>query len=461
MQHAVNPLAGLAAFSSGVQVDSCPDAVVVKARALLLYGLAVGAASAAAPGLACVMAALRAEYGPEGSATCLIDGSRMGLGGAAFCNAVLCHTRIQDDAHPAGHMGTVILPAALALGETRACSGTELLAALISGYEVSLRIGRDHATDLSVRGFRTTPIYGAFGAAAACARLLRLDAVRTLHALALTTHGAAGLREFADSGTDEYPFQAGVAARNGITSALLAAEGVVGTPTALTGRAGLYRAYGLPDKNYAHRLLAGLGGDFELEKVTYKPYPGGQFHRGVIRGFAALRAHAKGREIESAQVHMHPFEAGYLGLNHKGPFQTYSQAFFSVPFCAALAWLHGTVTFEALHRFDDTAVLSIVEGIAVVSDVSRERYKPFIRVVLKDGVTLEWQDDAGEQGYELTWSAATAMAHALCAEAGVSDAKCTALIDVVAHIETLSTVTPLVSTARAVAAAIAPKNQAV
>jgi 2-methylcitrate dehydratase PrpD len=141
---------------------------VQKARALVLYGLGVGVASAAAPELAPVLAALRAEYGDGEAATSLVDGTSMALGAAAYCNAVLCHVRIQDDAHPAGHLGTVILPAALALAEARQRSGRNLLAAIIGGYEVATRIGRDHAVDLKRHGFerhRSTARW----AAAACA----------------------------------------------------------------------------------------------------------------------------------------------------------------------------------------------------------------------------------------------------------------------------------------------------
>ena len=69
-----------------------------------------------------------------------------------------------------------------------------------------------------------------------------------------------------------------------------------------------------------------------------------------------------------------------------------------MPFCAALAWLHGTVTFAGLHRFDDPAILSFVARTQVVSDESRERYKPLIRLALKDGSTVEWLDDCGRGG---------------------------------------------------------------
>ncbi|MDO8597442.1 MAG: MmgE/PrpD family protein, partial [Sulfuricaulis sp.] len=368
---------------------------------------------------------------------------------------VLFHVRIQDDAHPAGHMGTVILPAALALAETQHSSGADVIAAVISGYEVSLRVGRDHAADLSSRGFRTTPIYGALGATAACARLLGLDAARTLHALSLTTHSVSGLREFADVGTDEYPFQAGFAARSGVTCAFLAAEGLTGTDTALTGRAGLLRVYGDPQKDYAPRLTEGLGASHEIEKVTYKPYPGGQFHRGVIRGFSELSQKVNSADIESARIHMHPFEANYLGVAYNGPFHTYTQAFFSMPFCAALAWLHHTVTFAALNRFDDARVLGIVTRTHVVADEARSRYKPLIRVTLKDGRVLEWQDEAGESTYNLTWEVAVSMTGKLFAEAGVPGRKADELAGIVREIDSMKDIVPLVQSAVSVASAVA------
>ena len=396
---------------------------------------------------------MKREYGTADAATCLLDGSRAALGAAAFCNAVLCHVRIQDDAHPAGHMGTVIVPAALAAAEMRGASGDELLAAVIAGYEVALRIGRDHAADLSLRGFRTTPIYGAFGAAAAGARLFGLNAQDTLHALATTTHAMGALREFADAGTDEYPFQVGYAARNGLTAALLASEGIAGTATALTGRAGFFRAFGKRDKDYAARLLEGLGTFYEMERVTYKPYPGGQWHRSVIDAFIALREQAAGDAIESAQVRMHPFEAKFLGLDYNGPFHTYAQAFFSIPFCAALAWLHGTVTFAALNRFDDPAVLDVMARTRVVSDDTCERYKPVIHVTLKDGRTLERSEAAGEEIYNLTWDIAVDMTRRFCIEARVPPPLADALINAAQGIDALQNTAPFISAATNIARA--------
>ena len=99
MEKTTSPLLALAEFSSAVRVSTCPDSVVLKAKALLLYAIAVGVTSAKAPVLRQVAAALKQEYGTADAATCLMDGSRSALGAAAFSNAVLCHVRIQDDAH--------------------------------------------------------------------------------------------------------------------------------------------------------------------------------------------------------------------------------------------------------------------------------------------------------------------------------------------------------------------------
>jgi 2-methylcitrate dehydratase PrpD len=347
----------------------------------------------------------------------------------------------------------VIVPAALAAAELRGASGSELLAAIIAGYEVALRIGRDHAADLSLRGFRTTPIYGAFGAAAAGARLFGLNAQDTLHALATATHAMGALREFADAGTDEYPFQAGYAARNGLTAALLASEGIAGTATALTGRAGFFRAFGKPDKDYAARLLDGLGSYYEMERVTYKPYPGGQWHRSVIDAFIALRDQAAEAVLESAQVRMHPFEAKFLGLDYNGPFHTYAQAFFSIPFCAALAWLHSTVTFAALNRFDDPAVLDVMARTHVISDNTCERYKPVIRITLRGGRTLERTETAGEDIYHLTWDIAKDMTQRFCMEAHVPQPLAERLIDATQGIDKRQSIAPLIQAAADIAIA--------
>ena len=423
-----NALRELARFAARADARDLPAPVAEKAKACLLYALAVGAGGMRAVQPACAAVAQRAT---GGGSTRFFDGASCDAAIAAFGNGTLLHARVQDDAHPAGHVGVVVVPAGLAAAESAGAAGRDLLAALVAGYEVALRIGRDHAADSSARGFRTTPLYGVFGAAAAAGRLVGLDHEAMTHALSLAANTAGGLREYAEAGSEDFPYQAGFAAGNGIAAARLAAAGATSGPSVLDGKAGFYRGFGEGGRDYASRVAERLGERFEMMAITYKPYPICQFHRGVVRGFCALRERACGRGLVAARVRMHPFEADFFGVRYDGPFATFPQTFMSVPFCAGLAWSRGDVTLAGLTDFDDQDVLSHVPRIEVISDPRRDRYAPAIEAHLSDGTVLEWQDGDAADAYRLTWETAHDMAARLGAEAGVDLAPLATAVDAV------------------------------
>ena len=422
-------LESLARFASHLEFAQLPQEIVRRSQACLLYGVAVGVAAADARAPHFAAAALDSDGGgcPHGS-TRLVDGSVVGMGGAAFANAVLMHARTQEDAHPAGHVGVVIVPAAIAVAEHVRASGKDVIAAIVAGYEVALRIGRDHVADASTRGLRSTPLYGVFGAAAAAARLLRLDARQTMHALALAANAAGGLREFVTAGTEEFSLHAGFAARNGITAALLARQGLAAARTSLEGAAGFYHAFGETGVEYARRITGALGDAFALLDVTYKPYPTCQFHRGVIRGVLELRARAGGEDVEAIAVRMNPFEADFIGVRYAGPFRSFSQTFMSAPFCAALAWTRNAVTYRGLHEFDAADVLRVVKRVDVIADPARPRYMPHVSIRRANGDGGEWDERGGAEAFRLTWEAAVDMTRRLADEAGVPRALASDLI---------------------------------
>ena len=446
----------LAAFAAALDARDLPAEVLDKAKACLLYGLAVGVAAARTDAPARVARALDHETNAAGGpATRLLDGRRTPAAAAALANGVLLHGRIQEDSHPAGHMGVVVLPAALAVGEAQRAVGRDVLAAIVAGYEVALRVGRDHAASLSARGFRTTPAYGVLGAAAAASRLYGLGAERTGHALALAASFAGGLREFVRAGSGEYGVQAGMAARNGISAALLAAEGVEAAGSALSGDAGFFRAFGDGPADAGRRLVEGLGREFELLRVGYKPYPVCQFHRGIVRGLLELRSRGDGVALESLRIRMHPFEADFFGVRHAGPFHAFAQTMMSAPFCAALAWARGEVTLDRLHEVRDPDVLALVPRVEVVADPARARYRPVLGLALADGRVLEWEEAAGEDAYRLTWAEATRMTDVLGAEVGLSPDLGRDLVEAVGALEAAPGVDPVIEAACAATAAVA------
>jgi 2-methylcitrate dehydratase PrpD len=441
-----NGLMRLASFAVTLEAGAAPRSVVEKAKACLLYGLAVGIAARDAPQPK--IAARAQAAAPLGAkATRLSDGVRTTAEDAAFANATLFHSRCQEDAHPAGHVGAVVLPAALAVGESLGATGAELIAAIIVGYEVALRIGRDHVTDLSTRGFRSTSAYGVFGAAATAARVRRLDPEGAAHALALAANMAGGLRAFVAAGSDDFPYHAGIAARNGLLAADLAAAGAGAPLDVLESEAGFFAAFAGTKHDYGLRLTCHLGSEFEMEGVTFKPYPTCQFHRAIVHGLISLRRQVSGAADATAiEIRMNPAEADFWGVRFTGPFRRFPQAFMSAPYCAAVAWTRGDVRFSDLNVFDDPNVEALTAHVTVIADATRRRYNPLLSVVLTDGRRLI--SDGDTEGYLLRWTSAIAMTRALGAEVGVPAAAAERLIRTVAALDRLDGLSELIAAAR-------------
>ena len=173
------------------------------------------------------IAAEHAEVlGAGGEATALLDGRRLGATGAAWANGVLANALDFDDGHrlTKGHPGAVVIPAALAAAQLTDADADALLAAIIVGYEVAIRAGIAlHARDHS---YHASGAWGGLGAAAATARLLGLDADRTLTALGLAEYHAPIapiMRCCADPAMTKDACAWG--AFVGVSSALLAARG--------------------------------------------------------------------------------------------------------------------------------------------------------------------------------------------------------------------------------------------
>jgi len=151
---------------------------------------------------------------------------------AALINGAAGHALDFDDTHTAmGHPSVPVLPALLALAESRGADGRELLAALVAGIEMECRLGLLGGQGHYAAGFHSTATYGTFGAAAACAHLLRLEESAWLNAMGLAGTQAAGLKS--GFGTMAKPLHAGRAASSGLLAALLARGGFTAQPAIL------------------------------------------------------------------------------------------------------------------------------------------------------------------------------------------------------------------------------------
>ena len=236
-----------------------------------------------------MVAALAAvmELAPSAQAAVLGRRDRVDMASAALLNGISSHTFDFDDTHlktiihPAGP----VAPALLALGEHLKVSGRALIDALVIGIEVSCRVGNAIYPDHYDRGWHITGSTGMLGSAAACARLLQLDAERTQMAIGIAASQPIGLRE--QFGTMTKPFHPGGAARVGLMSALMAKHGYTASRRALEAPRGLMQVFS--SKTDWSQVTDKLGDSWEIALNTYKPFACGIVIHPSIDGCVQLR----------------------------------------------------------------------------------------------------------------------------------------------------------------------------
>jgi 2-methylcitrate dehydratase PrpD len=291
--------------------------------------------------------------------------------GAAFLNGALAHSLDFDDTHAAGslHPGAPVIPAALAAGEMTNASGAEVLAAIIAGYEITCRIALALPAHAHYdRGFHPTATCGAFGAAAAAARVFRLNAEQTAGALGTVLSQCAGSLEFLVNGAWTKRSQVGWAACNGLVAATLVREGFKGAAEAIEGPHGFLRAYA-PDPS-PERAIHELGQTFELLNTAVKPYPSCRYGHPAIDAALALRNDLASAEIQSVTIGLP--RSGMMLIaepaDKKANPQNTVDGQFSGPFVVACALATGQMSWDSYQRLNDPSIRVLLPKITCQED---------------------------------------------------------------------------------------------
>jgi 2-methylcitrate dehydratase PrpD len=424
--------------------EAIPAEVVLRAKVSLLHNLAVALAGRSRETVAHAMATR--FWGAPAEASLLFDASKVSQEGAAFANAALMHARSQDDTHAGStsHPGSPTMAAALAVAEASGASGAEFLTAIVLGYEALCRIGRDFDHLITERGFRAAAVLGAFGAAAAAARLLHLSAQQTADSLGLAANMGGGLAQVWREGSAESPLQLGFAARNGLTAARAAMAGAGAATYALEGPAGFYRAYAGAAAP-ATEAVAGLGQDWQVLEATVKPYPVCAILQGPVGRFLDLTAaHGVAADaVKDISLALSPYEAAYPGIDNGGPFSSAIATKMSAQFSLALAACDGRVTPEGLGRVTDAQVLEVAAHVQVQPDAAIAPRHSRLVVRLKDGRVVQGAVDSpvGRPSFE----EAGRFARSLAPEMGATEAAIDRLVEAIAVLERALNVDHLVA----------------
>ncbi|BBK35135.1 2-methylcitrate dehydratase [Allostella sp. ATCC 35155] len=280
---------------AGFSADSVPADVRARAIQMILDGSgALLAASDPKISTGRRIAGFVEGLGGAPQASIVGHGFRTSVVNAALANGTMGYACDVEPHHPEGvlHPIAVMVPAALALAEHLGKPGKDLVAAVILGceleYRLSMALGPVEQYNL---GFHPSAVCGCFGATAAAAFLLGLDADQTTKALGLAGCQASGLMAWeSDETENSRPFQMGMAARNGVTAAMLASQGF-GGPLGIFDHG--HTVFGAFSRNPAqHHLTDELGTRWDgIMELAIKPYSSVSFlHPGLDTLLGIARA---------------------------------------------------------------------------------------------------------------------------------------------------------------------------
>jgi 2-methylcitrate dehydratase PrpD len=248
-------------------------------------------------------------------------------------------------------------------------TGDDLLSGIVAGLELICRLGIATTIGIIDSGFIYTSLFGYFGATAAAARVLGLDARQTVNAIGIAYSQAAGTHQVTRDAAITKRMQPGFAAKAALMSVQLAQREIRGAQNTFDGVDGLFRTY-LRDGYDPRALRDGLGQRFELTQLSYKPYPCCRFDHTAIDAALAIRQHQGfdpsriGRVV--AGVNRQAYQAVCTPPDIRRHPTTVVQAQFSIPFTVACALVDGRVSLshfsdEGLRRPDILALAKKVE----------------------------------------------------------------------------------------------------
>lgn len=383
-------------------------------------------------------------FGPA-QATLLCSGAKVDAEHAAFANAALMHARAQDDTHYAAktHVGSAVIPAALAAAERGGADGEAFARAVIAGYEVAAAVGERLAAASTARGFRASMLYGTLGSAAASASLLGLDEAGAESAIGIAASFSGGLNQTWIEGTSEWRWELGMAARNGLWAATLAATGAPGAREWFEGAAGFARAFAGEVEDDGEWEL---GERWRILDVIYKPYPVCNITQSPVEAAISLvtEADVEVEEIESVRCMLNPEDRSYPGTLNWGPFRDVGASLMSAPFCVAMAIKHRTATLEGLHETEDPTIRELVARTEVIADERLPTLAARIELTTTTGErhVRELIPDGGTYGWE--WDGVRENSRRLLAEMAVDEAGLEKLEAAIRGVEGLGSVAPLV-----------------
>jgi len=385
-------------FTVSTRYDDLEPEVIHQAKKLILDLIGVSLAGCKLMEFPHVVVNYIESLGGTPEATIIQTKRKFPAVNAAFANAAYAHALDMDDGHrfAASHPGTVIIPVALAAAELSKATTKELIAGIVVGYEVMIRIGMAITPSSLNRGFHITGITGPFGAAAAAASIMKLSRKETIGALGLAGLQAAGILQINhdQEGAKVKPINPARAAMSGLLSVILAKNGAKGPSEIFEGEDGFLKAF--TDHVKKDLLTKDLGENFEICNTYIKFYAACRHVHACVD--AALKVLYQNpieiSEIKQISAETYPVAVRLCNITEV---TTPSAGRFSIPFSIALALVKKDAGADKYseENINDNEIQSLSRKVGLYISAKWGKWYP-----RKRGATIRIMDNNGKE-----WSA--------------------------------------------------------
>jgi 2-methylcitrate dehydratase PrpD len=379
-----------AEYVSRLRYEDLPPEVRQKAKLIVRDGIGNQIAASAVSEPAARVIEIVKEWGGSPQVTVTGYGLKLPAPFAVLCNAMLGHGVELDDAHGTGLIkgGSVLVSLAFASAELKGCSGRDLIAGIVGGYEIAIRVAKAINPGHRQRGYHTTGTVSLLGGAAMAAKLLGCNEEQIACAIGLAAMQSAGIQAFLDDPCMAKPFSPGKGAMNGMMAAIMASRCFTGPRKALESREGFLNAFTSTVRSAD--LVEGLGTHFAIMEVGFKPHAACRYAHGPLDLAQALYWQDGVRldQVEKVTVHMSELA---IRQASKFPCPNLNVAMGSTQFGVALAFsLGGNGLRDYWQGFKSKQVH---EGSKQVQLIAEPEFglggrQAIMEIKLKDGRTL-------------------------------------------------------------------------
>lgn len=362
-------------FVYNLQYEDLEDETINMTKKCVIdwMGCVIGGSSTAAGD---IIQQFTEEVGGKNVATVFGIFSKTDPLNAAMANGCYCHILEMDDVHKKSimHIAAPVISAAFSVAETYNCNGKDLITAIVAGYDIAIRVG-EAVSPSHYDIWHTTGTCGTFGAAAATAKLLKLDRDQILYSLGNAGSQAAGLWEFAEDNAMTKYLHCGKAAMNGVISSLLAKRNFTGATKILEGKRGFFVGYCQEDNWEDHFI--DMWQNFKIHETVFKPYASCRHTHSSVDAILKIRENYNVDYADVEKIVVNTYE-NVLKIAGNTRFDDANMAKFSLVYCIAAALKYGKLGVKefGIDKLNDPDIEKIAKKIEIYTPEEINKQHP-------------------------------------------------------------------------------------